>query len=88
MRDLRQRAPQTFSDRVRELAYLVNVWMAGGVHQGRRPRPVEALETALRTCEAGLRRMLPAGAVQPGAALDALCATPADQLFRSGFRDG
>jgi hypothetical protein len=48
MTDLRQRDPALFSTRVRELGYLVNVWIAGGAHEGRRPRPVEALETVLR----------------------------------------
>lgn len=88
MRDLRRRAPDAFSERVRELAYLVNVWMAGGVQDGRRPRPVEALEMVLRTCEAGLRRTLPAAASQAGGAVAVLSSTSADQLFRSGFRSG
>ena len=55
MSDLRQRDPARFAARVREVGYLVNVWIAGGAHEGRRPRPVEALETVLETCEAGMR---------------------------------
>jgi len=87
MSDLRQRDPDLFATRMRELAYLVNVWIAGGVHEGRRPRPVEAMETVLRTCEAGLRAT---PTVEPPAAeqaLETLRNTPADTLFRRGLRD-
>ena len=65
MSDLRQRDPALFSARVRELGYLVNVWIAGGAHEGRRPRPVEALEMVLKTCEAGMRTQLARGARSP-----------------------
>ena len=65
MSDLRQRDPERFSARVRELGYLVNVWIAGGAHEGRRPRPVEALEKVLETCEAGMRTQLGAGRATP-----------------------
>ena len=47
MTDLRHRDPALFSTRAREVGYLVNVWIAGGAHDGRRPRPVEALELVL-----------------------------------------
>jgi hypothetical protein len=87
MSDLRQRAPALFAERTRELGYLMNVWIAGGAHEGRRPRPVEALETVLRTCEAGMRTQLAAGGVNPERALTLLARTPADTLFRRGFRD-
>ena len=86
MNDLRQRDPERFSARVRELGYLVNVWIAGGVHEGRRPRPVEALERVLETCEAGMRTQLGAGRVTSAEALAVLAGTPADALFRRGFR--
>ena len=75
-----------FSERTRELGYLVNVWIAGGAHEGRRPRPVEALEVVLRTCEAGIRRQLATERVSPEQALTVLAQTPADTLFRQGFR--
>jgi hypothetical protein len=55
MKDLRERDSDVFSARVREVSYLVNVWIAGGAHAGRRPRPTEAMEVVLKTCEAGLR---------------------------------
>ena len=58
MTDLRHRDPALFSTRAREVGYLVNVWIAGGAHEGRRPRPVEALEPVLKTCEAGMRAQL------------------------------
>ena len=89
MSDLRQRDPERFSVRVRELGYLVNVWIAGGAHQGRRPRPVEAMERVLTLCEAGLRTQLGAERekpTNPEEALAALVRTPADALFRRGFR--
>jgi len=86
MTDLRQRDPVLFSTRVRELGYLVNVWIAGGTHEGRRPRPTEALELVLKTCEAGVRAHLGASAIMPEQALAVLAQTPADALFRRGFR--
>jgi hypothetical protein len=88
MTDLRQRDAARFATRVRELGYLVNVWIAGGAHEGRRPRPTEALEVVLRTCEAGMRTLLPAGtAPDHEQALSVLARTHADLLFRRGFRD-
>jgi hypothetical protein len=87
MNDLRQRDPERFSARVRELGYLVNVWIAGGAHEGRRPRPTEALELVLRTCEAGMRAEVGAARVTPQQALAVLMQTSADTLFRRGFTD-
>lgn len=86
MNDLRQRDPALFSERTRELGYLVNVWIAGGAHEGRRPRPVEALEMVLKTCEAGVRTQLAARGATPEQALAVLTRTPADTLFRRGLR--
>jgi hypothetical protein len=88
MSDLRQGDPVLFSTRIRELGYLVNVWIAGGAHEGRRPRPVEALETVLRTCDAGLRTLIAPSSPTPEEALAMLVRTPADALFRRGFRQG
>ncbi|MFL5307066.1 MAG: DUF6178 family protein [Polyangia bacterium] len=84
MTDLRQREPGLFSVRMQELGYLVNVWIAGGTYEGRRPRPVEAMEVVLRTCEAGMRAILAVERVTPEQALATLQATPADTLFRRG----
>jgi hypothetical protein len=86
MSDLRERDPERFSTRVRELGYLVNVWMAGGAHEGRRPRPMEALERVLRTCEAGILTQLSVKPASSTEALAVLMKTPADALFRRGFR--
>jgi Family of unknown function (DUF6178) len=86
MSEMRQRDPALFAARVRELGYLVNVWMAGGAHEGRSPRPIEALELVLRTCDAGLAARLPPGQIDRQQALAVLTATPADALFRRGFR--
>jgi hypothetical protein len=87
MSDLRRRDPERFSSRVRELGYLMNVWIAGGEHEGRRPRPVEALELVLRTCEAGMKAQLAPGRTKREQALAVLAQTPADALFRRGFRE-
>jgi len=86
MSDLRERDPARFAARVREVAYLMNVWIAGGTHEGRRPRPMEALEMVLQTCEAGMRTLLAASPATPEHALAVLLRTPADALFRRGFR--
>jgi hypothetical protein len=85
MGDLRERDPEEFAARVREVGYLVNVWIAGGAHEERRPRPAEALEMVLGTCEAGLRAKLGAEPATPQRALDLLSRTPAVRLFRRGF---
>jgi len=86
MSDLRQRDRERFSERLREVGYLVNVWMAGGANEGRRPRPVEAVEKVLATCEAGMQARLGPGA-NASEALALLVRVPADVLFRRGFRD-
>ncbi|HEY4188626.1 MAG TPA: hypothetical protein VGP07_26395, partial [Polyangia bacterium] len=85
MSDLRRRDPARFSDRLREVGYLVNVWMAGGTHEGRRPRPVEALEKVLLTCDAGMRALLGPSAASEEA-LTVLVQWSADVLFRRGLR--
>jgi len=70
-----------FDARVREVGYLVNVWIAGGAHAGRRPRPAEAMDVVLEACEAGLRARLAAGhgAAEAAAVLGEISA---DVLFR------
>jgi len=88
MKDLRDRDPERFDARVREVGYLVNVWIAGGAHEGRRPRPTEAMDLVLKTCEAGMRARLVQGPVTPEQALELLARIPADVLFRWGFGPG
>jgi hypothetical protein len=85
MADLREQDPLSFSRRVEEMGYLVNVWIAGGEHEGRHPRPIEALDAVLRTCEAGLKTHFTAKQVKPAAVLAVLAKTPADTLFRQGY---
>jgi hypothetical protein len=70
MRELRERAPDVFAQRLAELGYLVNVMMAGS---RRALRPFEALTNVLRVCEAGLSASIE------------LEHTPLDLLFRRGF---
>jgi hypothetical protein len=82
---LRESDPQRFSERVEELGFLVNVLISGSERAGRRPRPVEAVETVLKTCEAGLRSQFKTKTVKPAQALDALKRISADRLFRYGF---
>jgi hypothetical protein len=81
MRDLRQRDPVRFDERVREVGYLVNVWIAGGAHEGRRPRPAEAMDAVLKACEAGMRARL-SGQGTAAEAVAVLGEIPADVLFR------
>lgn len=85
MKDLRARHPAAFDARVREVGYLVNVWMAGGSHAGRRPGPREALDLVLTTAEAGLTKALTAEPPTREEARAVLEATPVDRLFRRGF---
>jgi hypothetical protein len=69
MRDLRERDPDVYAQRIAELGYLMNVMMAGSPHP---LRPVEALELVVRACEAGLGTR------------DDVAQTPLDLLFRRG----
>jgi hypothetical protein len=69
-----------------ELAYLANVLLAGCMHQGRKLRPVEALEAAVATCNLGLewwQRTERATTVQSDAQL--LQQVGCDRLFRGAW---
>ena len=50
--------PGLASERLEELAYLSNVLIAGSAQLGRRPRPIEALESAVHSCGVGLELAL------------------------------
>ncbi len=81
--ELQEHEPLVASQRFEEIAYLANVWIAGGSHEGRHPRPVEALEFAVAICSAGLALAV---ADAPGEdAARVLARTPADLLFRRGY---
>jgi hypothetical protein len=81
--ELQEREPLIASERLEELAYLANVWIAGGSQEGRCPRPVEALEFAVAACGMGLAQVL---SEQPGESAAAVLARmPADLLFRRGY---
>jgi hypothetical protein len=83
--ELRRQDAQRFARRIEELGYLANVLIAGS--SGRRPRPVEALEQAIAVCNTGLERALGADRAL-ARAVELLEETPADQLFRRGYRGG
>jgi hypothetical protein len=83
--ELQRQEPEIFSQRIEELGYLANVLIAGS--SGRRPRPVEALEQAVAVCNTGLERALGGDRALPRA-VELLERTPADQLFRGGYRGG
>lgn len=57
MAELRERDATTFARRVDELAYLVNVLVAGCAYEGRAFRPIEAAEAVSAVCAVGLARM-------------------------------
>lgn len=50
--------PETLAERSEELAYLVNVVVAGQGWRGRRLRPIEAVRIVMRACELSLERGL------------------------------
>jgi hypothetical protein len=94
--ELRALNPSLASARLEELAYLANVWIAGGSHEGRKPRPVEALEYVSALCNDALERAAaePQSDATSAAALalgDAeiaarvLARTPCDLLFRRAY---
>jgi hypothetical protein len=82
--ELHEQDAPVFSQRIEELGFLANVLIAGSAET--RPSPVEALERAIAVCNTGLERALGADAALAGA-VELLKQTPADQLFRRGYRD-
>lgn len=66
-----------------ELAYVANVLIAGAALEGRRFRPVEALEAAIAVTNLGLEL----AEKQEKSAVELLRATSADVLFRRGFSE-
>ena len=79
-RTLAELAPDVRAERLRELAYLANVLLAG---DARRRRPLEAAKEVLAVCNAGLVRA--ARARRP---VDILASTGCEKLFRVGRLPG
>ncbi|MBK8936281.1 MAG: hypothetical protein IPM79_01145 [Polyangiaceae bacterium] len=75
-------APKQHAERLEELAFLVNVLVAGHSVEGRPPTPAEAVELALAGCAAGLSRVQAVRRVEPAAVL---AETSAERLFRLGW---
>jgi hypothetical protein len=82
LRQLATRAPELFSERSEELAYLGNVLLSGGSPDGRRLRPLEAVEQALSTVSRGLELACAAEKRATSEAAAVLERYPADGLFR------
>lgn len=76
--ELGERAPEIHDQRRAEIAYLANALVAGHGVDGRRLRPVEALELACRACALGL-------SARGGDPVEVLRATAADLLFRDAW---
>ncbi len=82
LRELGARAPELFSQRSEELAYLSNVLLSGGSPDGRRLRPLEAVEQALGIVSQGLELACAAEKRATSEAAAVLERYPADGLFR------
>ncbi len=87
LRELRDSSPAAYAERMEELAYLANVLVAAHAPNGRRLRPIEALELAVATCERGLdARLAELGpTVGSDAARELVAGTPLDLLFRRAW---
>jgi hypothetical protein len=85
LRVLAETAPATFAERSEELAYLSNVLVAGCSVDGRRLRPLEAVEHVIAAVSLGLWLVsgAPSGSVTSAAAV--LERQPADVLLRRAF---
>lgn len=82
LRELATSSPEVFGQRSEELAYLGNVLLSGGAADGRRLRPLEAVEQALQTVSAGLEQACRDEKRSTREAAAVLARYPADGLFR------
>jgi Family of unknown function (DUF6178) len=83
MKALAEDDRNTFAERSEELAYISNVLVAACTIDGRRVRPIEAVQAAIAICDIGLGV---AGASEPLAkTVAALREHPTDGLFRLGW---
>lgn len=83
LRDLAGSAPGVHALRMRELAYLTNVLVAGCGLAGRAMRPIEAAPAAVAVCNLGVQHVL-INKTERSAAL-AVKSISADRLFRLGW---
>jgi uncharacterized protein DUF6178 len=84
LRELSEQAPEKFTERSEELAYLSNVLVAGASVDERRLRPLEAVEHAIDCVSLGLAL---ARLASPAASdAQVLAAHPCDGLFRWALR--
>jgi hypothetical protein len=86
--ELREHAPDSYAERMEELAYLTNVLVAAHAPGGRRLRPIEALELAVATCARGLDAALAETETSKSrdTARDIIATTPLDVFFRRAWR--
>jgi hypothetical protein len=88
LRRLAEVAPDQLAERSEELAYLTNVLLAGAGVDGRRLRPLEAVEHAIDGVSLGLALACPANAPDAAGAAAALLRThPCDGLFRWALQE-
>jgi hypothetical protein len=85
LRTLSETAPALFAERSEELAYLSNVLVAGCTVEGRRLRPLEAVEHVIAAVSLGLWLVPDARAGSGASAATALERQPADVLLRRAF---
>lgn len=85
LRVLAARSSSQLAERSEELAYLSNVLVAGASVDGRRLRPVEAVEHAIACVSLGLAFAAGVRAPSPERAADVLAAYPCDGLMRLAF---
>jgi hypothetical protein len=82
--------PSVHAERLDELGFLANALVAGESHGGRRLRPIEALELALRVVGSALEAELaarPGGDQSVAAAAELLRTRHLDLLFRRAWRE-
>lgn len=88
LNDLAERDPALHGRRLDELAFLVNVLIAGESKDGRALRPIEAVERAVGACAAGLAHVVSANKRKKADPADVLAKVSADRLFRIGTYAG
>jgi hypothetical protein len=85
MNELAERDGAVHARRLDELAFLVNVLIAGEPKEGRALRPIEAVERAVGACAAGLAHVLGTSKRKKTDPVAILVKTSADRLFRIGW---